>query len=124
MPPACHTKPVLVKTKPDARPRLCPEPVWGHGAKQAILTEWAEEKIKSGEFEHYPESEQASRPHKVEKRKQGSPKDSDNYDIRVCGDYVCVNSQCMRLQANAPNTKYLLKKAAGKHAYWYIDMDK
>ena len=57
LPLACHDKPVLIKMKPGATPRLCKEPVWGHGAKRKILTEWAEEKIRTGEFVHCPESE-------------------------------------------------------------------
>ena len=32
LPLARHAKPVLIKMKPDATPRLCIEPVWGHGA--------------------------------------------------------------------------------------------
>ena len=95
MPLACHGEPVKIELKPDAKPRLCPEPTWGHGAKRAILTEWAEGKLKSGEFEFRPDGRWASRPHEVEKRKRGSPKDSNDYDIRVCGDYVYVNSQSL-----------------------------
>ena len=113
---------VKIKLKDDAKPRRCPEPIWGHGAKRAVLTEWAKEALRTGEFEHCPESEWASRPHEVMKRKRGSAKTDTDYDIRVCGDYVYVNDQCVRLQANAPNTRYLLEKAAGHHAYWYTDM--
>jgi hypothetical protein len=46
------------------------------------------------------------------------------FDIRVCGDYVYVNSQTERLQANAPNEKYQIEKASGKRLHWYTDQDR
>lgn len=113
---------VKIKLKETAKARRCPTSVWGHGAKRAVLTEWAKDVLRTREFEHCPESEWASRPHEVMKRKRGSAKTDNDYDIRVCGDYVYVNDQCVRLQANAPNTRYLLEKAAEHHAYWYTDM--
>jgi hypothetical protein len=99
MPRAVKGEEVKIRLKPDAKPKRCPEPNWGHGAKRRILTEWAEEKLKSGEFEHCPQSKWASRPHIALKLKRGSAKDANDFDIRVCGDYVYVNSQTERLQA-------------------------
>ena len=75
-------------------------------------------------FEFCPESEWASRPHIALKPKRGSARDADDFDIRVCGDYVYVNSQTKRLQANAPNVPYQLELAAGKRRYWYTDQDR
>ena len=63
MPRAAKGKPVDIKMKPDAKPRRCPEPVWGHGAKRRILTEWATEKLRTGEFVHCPKGGWASRTH-------------------------------------------------------------
>ena len=124
MPRAVKGEEVKIRLKPDAKPKRCPEPNWGHGAKRRILTEWAEEKLKSGEFEHCPQSKWASRPHIALKPKRGSAKDANDFDIRMCGDYVYVNSQTERLQANALNVKYQIEKASGKRLYWYTDQDR
>ena len=124
MPRAARGGAVHIRLKADAKPRRCPEPVWGHGAKRRVLTKWAEEKLATGEFVPCPECEWASRPHIALKPKRGSAKDADDFDIRVCGDYVYVNSQTVKLQANAPNVPYQLEKAAGKRRYWYTDQDR
>ena len=115
---------VHIDLKADARPRRCAEPEWGHGPKKNVMTKWATEKLKIGEFEHAPESQWASRPHIVMKVKRGSTKESDDFGIRVCGDYVYVNSQCKRLQPNAPSARAALDRAKGHMAYWYTDGDR
>ena len=114
----------VIELKPDARPRRCPEPEWGHGAKLKVMTRWATEVLESGLFEHAPESRWASRPHIVMKVKRGKTKQSDDFGIRVCGDYVYVNSQCVRLQPNAPSARAALDRAKGHMAYWYTDGDR
>ena len=78
--------------------------------------------MQTGEFEHCLESQWASCPHEVMKRKRGSTKEDNDYDIHVCGDYVYVNSPCKRPQANAPNTQYRIEKTSAHHAYWYTDI--
>ena len=70
-----------------------------------------------------PEARCASRPHIAMKTIRGSAKDSDVFNIRVCGDYVYVNSLTVPLQANAPDVPYQIQKAAGSAAYWYTDGD-
>ena len=94
-----------IKLKSGAKPYRCPEPTWGHGAKRDILTRWAKEVLANGMFVHCPHtgSRWASRIHIALKAKRGSPKDSDDFGIRICGDYKGVNDQCQRLVANAPN---------------------
>ena len=124
MPRRAKGETVTIKLKDDAKPQRCPEPTWGHGAKRDVLTKWAKEKLATGEFIHCPESQWASRPHIALKPKRGSAKDADDFDVRVCGDYVYLNSQTKSLQANAPNVPYQLEKAAGKRRYWYTDQDR
>ena len=110
--------------KSDAKARRCPEPEWGQGAKRRIMEKWADDKLATGEFEHAPQLRWASRPHIAMKRKRGAAQDDDDFGIRVCGDSVYVNSQCVRLQPNAPSARAALDRAKGKHAYWYTDGDR
>ena len=112
-----------IELKPGARFRRCPEPNWGHGPLRHILTRWAEKQLRSGMFVPAPEARCASRPHIAMKTIRGQPKDSDTFDVRVCGDYVFVNSLTVPLQANAPDVPYQIQKAAGMAAYWYTDGD-
>ena len=39
----------------------------------------------------------------------------------MCGDYVYCNSQCVPLQANAPDVPSQINRAAGGAAFWYTD---
>ena len=112
---------VRIKLKDNYVPQRCPEPKWGHGAKRAILEKWAREKLASGEFEPAPQSEFGSRPTIAQKTKRGSAKDDDDFDIRVCGDYVRVNSQCVRLIANQPTIPYQIERGRGHKRYWSTD---
>ena len=112
-----------IDLKPDAKFKRCPEPNWGHGPLRHILTRWAEKQLRSGMFVPAPEARCASRPHIAMKTIRGHAKDSDVFDIRVCGDYVYVNSLTVPLQANAPDVPYQIQKAAGNAAYWYTDGD-
>ena len=103
--------------KLDMVPRRCPEPIWGHGAYRAINEKWAREGLQSEEYEHAPQCEWASRPHNVQKTKRGSAKSDPDFDVRNVGDFVYINSQCVRLQSNTPNVSYYLERASGKKAY-------
>ena len=58
------------------------------------------------------------------KEKRRSPTKITDYDIQVCENYVYVKFHYVRLRENAPNTKYMLEKAADKHTYWCTDMNK
>ena len=87
-------------------PQRCPEPKWGHGPKRAILEKWAREKLASGEYEPAPRSQWGSRPTIAQKIKRGSTKADDDFDFRICGDYVRTNSQCVRLIANQPTIPF------------------
>ena len=80
---------VSIRLKPNAVPQRCPEPKWGHGPKREILEQWARDKLATGEFEVCPEPpEWGSRPTIAQKTKRGSAKSDDDFDIRICGDYV------------------------------------
>jgi hypothetical protein len=46
-----------------------------------------------GEYEFAPHCKWESRLHIAMKVKRGSAKDDNDFDIRVCGDYVNVNTQ-------------------------------
>ena len=112
---------VSIKLKPNYRPVRCPEPRWGHGPKRQILEKWAREKLASGEFVPAEQGEFGSRPTIAQKTKRGSTKDDDDFDIRVCGDYVMVNSQCVRLVANQPTIPYQIERGRGHKRYWSAD---
>ena len=102
-------------------PRRCPDSIWGHGAYRAINKKWARDGLQSGEYEHAPQCEWASRPHNVQKTKRGSAKSDPDFDVQNVGDFVYINPQCVRLQSNTPNVSYYLERASGKKAYWYSD---
>ena len=72
-------------------------------------------------FEFASESEWASRIHIAKKVKRGAEQDDGSFGIRVCGDYVQCNSQCVPLQANAPDVPDQIGRAAGGAAFWYTD---
>ena len=132
---AANGRPLTVKTKPhkirlrkDAKHRRCPEPKWGHGALRHVLTKWARAQLAraqlaNGSFVMCPKARFCSRPHIVKKVVRGATKEADTYKIRICGDYVYVNSQCESLQANAPDVPHSIEKAAGSPAFWYTDGD-
>ena len=115
--------PVKIKLKPNAKPRRCPQPKWGYGAKANVLTKWAKQNVACGMFEHARDSPWASRPHIAHKAIRGTSKDDDVFDIRIVGDYVYVNSQIQRGQPNGNDAISQIRHAAGKHAYWYTDGD-
>ena len=88
------------------------------------MKKWAREKLCSGKFEPASESEWASRPTIVQKNKRGSTKEDDDFDIRICGDYVQVNAQCIRLVANQPTIPFQLERGHGHKRYWSTDGQK
>ena len=112
---------VHITLKDNCVPQRCPEPKWGHGPKRAILEKWAREKLASGEFEPAPRSQWGSRPTIAQKTKRGSAKADDDFDIRICGDYVRTNSQCVRLIANQPTIPFQLERGRGHRRYWSTD---
>ena len=112
---------VDIKLKPNYKAVRCPEPRWGHGPKRHILEKWAREKLASGEFIPAEQGEFGSRPTIAQKTKRGSTKDDDDFDIRVCGDYVQVNAQCVRLIANQPTIPYQIERGRGHLRYWSAD---
>ena len=127
---AADGRPLTVKTKPhkirlrkDAKHRRCPEPKWGHGALRHVLTKWARTQLANGSFVMCPKARYGSRPHIVKKDARGATKDAPIVKVRICGDYVYVNSQCESLQSNAPNVPHAVEKASGKPAFWYTDGD-
>ena len=112
---------VTAHLKDDAKPQRCPAPKWGHGPKRRILERWADEKLATGEFVLAPHCEWGSRLHIALKVKRGSAKADEDFDIRVCGDYVKVNTQCKRLLANQPTIPYQLERGSGRMRYWSTD---
>ena len=123
IPMAVKVDPVKIRLKPNARPKRCPQPKWGYGAKMNVMTKWAKQQLKSGMFEHARDSPWASRPHIAHKAIRGTSKDDDVFDVRIVGDYVYVNSQIQRGQPNNNDAHSQILHAAGKHAYWYTDGD-
>ena len=115
--------PVRINLKADAKPRRCPMPKWGYGAKRSVLTKHFQKQLDCGMMERAGACEWASRPHIALKPFRGTSRDSDVFDIRVVGDYVQVNSQIQRLQPNGPDSASQIKHASGHHAYWYTDGD-
>jgi hypothetical protein len=93
---AVKVDPVKIRLKPNARPKRCPQPKWGYGAKMNVMTKWAKQQLKSGMFEHARDSPWASRPHIAHKAIRGTSKDDDVFDVRIVGDYVYVNSYKFR----------------------------
>ena len=91
MPLAVKGGKVTIQLKPNAKATRCGRPKWGHGPKTKILEKWADKKLATGEYEYAPHCEWGSRLHIAMKTKRGSAKDDDDFDIRVCGDYVRVN---------------------------------
>ena len=110
-----------IQLKEGAKPRRVPEPVWGHGSYRNVMTKWARNALASGQFEHCTFTQCASRPHIANKKKRGSTKDAADHGIRVCGDYSPLNKECIPMQANAPNVHWMIERAAGHAAYWYMD---
>ena len=83
---------------------------------------WAHEGLASKEWKPAPQCQWASRPHNVQKTKRGSAKSDPDFGVRNVGDYVYVNSQCKRMQANQPNNvQFYLERVAGRRVYWYTD---
>ena len=114
---------VRINLKDNARPKRCPQPKWGYGAKRDILTKWAKQQIACGMFEPAVASPWASRPHIAHKAIRGTSKDDDVFDVRIVGDYVYVNSQIERLQPCGPDAMSQIRHASGHQAYWYTDGD-
>jgi hypothetical protein len=115
---------IRIYLKADTKPRRCPMPKWGYGAKRSVLTKHFQKQLNCGMMERAGACEWASRPHIALKPFRGTLRDSDVFDIRVVGDYVQVNSQIQQLQPNGPDSASQIKHAAGHHAYWYTNGDR
>lgn len=95
--------PVTFQFKDGYKPHFEREPRWGPAAKQ-IMTAWAEQKLKSGQYELAPDSAWASRIHIAKKYIQGVPK-AERWKLRYCSDLNRVNLTQKR--ATGRNRSYL-----------------
>lgn len=112
--------PVKIRLRSNYKPQRQIIRNWGReqDPKRRILTEWAEEKLRTGEYVRVEDSEWCSRPHIALKPNHSDP---DNFGIRICGDYVAVNSQCLKTVTPQINAVELIDRASGHHYYFSLD---
>eukprot|EP00939_MAST-03C_sp_MAST-3C-sp1_P004035 g4035.t1 len=120
-PPAARYPPISFKFEKDAKPVAVPEPRWTH-ADRTIISEWAREKLRSGQYEHAPAAHYACRPHIAPKQVKGEPKDlSGRFDIRICHDVSRANNNIVKAVADYPDPQESIHRASGRQLYISTD---
>jgi len=117
VPPPMVGDPHRIQLVDDWRPKYCPCPRWST-SQEEYLRAWGELYIQEGLLEPAPNSVWASRAHLAEK----PGKSVADFGIRVCGDFVNVNTQIKKLVPNLPRIKPdLVDKIGNKKFYFQTD---
>jgi hypothetical protein len=104
-----------IQLKEDAKARWCPQPRWGT-AQSTFLSMWAEKMLQDGGATRAFTSRWASRIHLAPKRAADG-----SQTIRVCGDYVTVNEEIVKLPQ--PSRIPLMCAQANANAHRFIRSD-